>query len=74
MKGVEVMKQLVCGEMDDFFFNFFWGDIFFITFFLFPGLPFGNPLSHSPPPASMRVLPHPPTPFFLPWHSPTLGL
>ena len=29
---------------------------------------------NPPPPASMRVLPHPPTPsVFLPWHCPTLG-
>jgi hypothetical protein len=39
----------------------------------FPGLPSGNPLSHPSSPASMRVLPHPPTPTFLPWHSSTLG-
>jgi hypothetical protein len=28
---------------------------------------------YPPPPDSMRVLPHPPTPIFTPWHSPTLG-
>jgi hypothetical protein len=28
----------------------------------------------TPPPASMRVLPHPPTPAFLLWYSPTLKL
>ena len=37
----------------------------------------GNPLSHPPTPASMTVLPnpptHPPTHTSLPSHSPTLG-
>jgi hypothetical protein len=45
-------------------------DIFFIyipNVFPFPGLPFGTPLSHPPPPpAYMSVLPHPPTPYCLP--------
>ena len=33
---------------------------------LFPGLPSGTPLSHSPSPASMRVLLYPPTHSCLP--------
>ena len=32
-------------------------------------LPYSIPL----PPASIRVLPYPPTPTFLIWHPPTLG-
>jgi hypothetical protein len=59
---------------------FFKLNIFFIytsNVFLFPGLPFRNPLSHLPSPASMKVLPHPPThpptPALPPWHSPVLG-
>jgi hypothetical protein len=59
-----------------FLFFFFFSDIFFIyisNFFSFPGLPFGNPLSYSPPPVSMRVLSHTPTPILPPWYSPTLG-
>ena len=56
-------------------FFFFKLDIFFIyisNVFPFPCLPSRNPhLLLSP--ATMRVLPHPPTPIFLPQHSPTLG-
>jgi hypothetical protein len=51
-------------------------DIFFIyisNVFPFPGLPFWSPHPIPPPPASMRVLPHLPTPILLPWHSTTLG-
>jgi hypothetical protein len=36
------------------------------VFFYFPGLPFGNSLSYTPPPASKRVLLHPPTHSHLP--------
>jgi hypothetical protein len=68
---------------------FFWLHMFLLFFFLlfywifylftFQMLsPF--PLSPSQPPypilslpTTMRVLPHPPTPISLPWHSPTLG-
>jgi hypothetical protein len=39
----------------------------------FPGLPSRNPLSPTPTPVSMRVLPHPPMLTFPPWHSLTLG-
>jgi hypothetical protein len=45
-------------------FNLFFNWIFFIyisNVFPFPGLPFRSPLSHSPPPASVRVFPHLPT-------------
>jgi hypothetical protein len=56
---------------------FFFGlDIFFIyisNVFPFSGLPFRKSYPIPPPPASMRVLPHPPTPVIPPWHSPTLG-
>ena len=56
-----------------FLFLFFWLYIFFI--YILNVSPFQvslwEPLSHHPP-ASMRVLPHPPTPILLPWHSPTL--
>ena len=44
-------------------------DIFFIYIsngFPFPGLPFRTPYPILPPPASMRVLPHPPTHSHLP--------
>jgi hypothetical protein len=47
--------------------------LFSLFAFPFPGLTFGNPLSHPSSPASRRVLPHPPTPAFPTWHSPTLG-
>jgi hypothetical protein len=53
-------------EAQDFFF-FLLLDVFLIYIsdvFRFPGLPSGNPLPIPPPPASMRVLPHPPTPTF----------
>jgi len=52
------------------------------TFFIYtsniiplPCFPSRHPLSHPPAPASMRVLPHPPTlpPPPLPWQPPTLG-
>jgi hypothetical protein len=55
-------------------FIYFFLGIFFIyvsNVFLFPGHPFRNPI--PPLPASMMVLPHPPTPVLLPWHSSTLG-
>jgi hypothetical protein len=54
-------------------------DIFFTyisNVFPFPGLPFGNPLSHPYSPCLYEGAPppsHPPTPIFPPWHSPTLG-
>jgi hypothetical protein len=44
-------------------------NIFFIYIsYVIPylGSPSGNPLSHPPPPATMRVLPHPPNPSQLP--------
>jgi hypothetical protein len=47
--------------------------IYISNVFPFPGLPSGNPYPIPPTPAFMRVLPHPPTPVFPPWHSPTLG-
>jgi hypothetical protein len=53
------------------FFSFLFLDVFFIyisNVIPFSGLPSGNPS----PPASMRLLPNPPAPTFLPWHSPIL--
>jgi hypothetical protein len=53
--------------------------LFLLDFFIYISnvIPFPgdntNPVSHSPPPASMRVLPHPPTQILPSWHSPTLG-
>jgi hypothetical protein len=71
-----------------FFFNFYFvifsnisfifkliGYFIYLYFKCYPFLvsPSRNPLFHLPPHASMRVLPHPPpTPTFLPWHSPKL--
>jgi hypothetical protein len=52
-----------------FIFSLFFLDIFFTYIpivFTFPGLPFGNLLSHT----SFPCLP---TPIFPPWHPPTLG-
>jgi hypothetical protein len=42
----------------------FLSDIFFfyiLSVIPFPGVPYGNPLSHPPPTASVRIVPHPPT-------------
>jgi hypothetical protein len=49
------------------FFSFLGYFIYISNVFTCPGLPFGNPLYPIlPPPASMRVLPHPPTQSCLP--------
>ena len=55
-------------------------DILFIytsNVITFPGFPSKTPLYHPPPPASMKVFPHPPihasTLISPPWNSPTLG-
>jgi hypothetical protein len=45
----------------------------FIYLITFPSLPSQSPYLFFLLSASMRVLPHPPTPTSPPWHSPTLG-
>ena len=67
------------GKAMAFFFLFFFIGYFFIyisNILPFPGLPFGNPLFHPCSPCLYEGAPPPtcpPTPVFLPWHSPTLG-
>lgn len=59
-----MMMVFVCFK----YFSFYW--IFYLHFkcYPFPLFPSRNPLSHPPPPASIRVLPHPPPCSLLPPH------
>jgi hypothetical protein len=57
MKTVRI-SYLITG----YYFSFFTGYFLYISNVIpFSSLPSRNPLSHPPPPASIRVLSHPPT-------------
>jgi hypothetical protein len=58
-----------------FFFSFYWMfSLFTFQMYSLSMSPLWKTPYYMPPStASMSVLPNPPTPVFLPWHSPTLG-
>jgi hypothetical protein len=71
--GLELTVRMTLNScLHLFFFNCIF---FYLHFKCFPlsRSPLRNLPSHPLSPASMRLLPHPPTPVFPPWHSPILG-
>jgi hypothetical protein len=55
-------------DLTDNFFDIFIGYFIYLHFkcYPFPGFPSGKPLTYMPSPASIKVLPHPPTHSCLP--------